>query len=80
MRFRGTVEAERIPGSVLVPLDAVFRAGNGPVVYRRAMGGYDTVPVELGKRNATHAVVVKGLEPGDRVARRDLAVAEREGA
>lgn len=80
MRFRGTVEAERVPGGTLVPLEAVFRADSGPVVYRRSFGGYDVVPVELGQRNATHAVVVKGISAGDRVARRDLAAAEREGA
>jgi HlyD family secretion protein len=80
MRFRGAVEAERVPASVLVPLEAVFHADGGPVVYRRTLGGYEAVAVELGLRNATHAVVVRGLDAGDRVARRDLAAAEREGA
>ena len=79
MRFRGTVEAERVAGEVLVPLEAVFRADAGPVVYRRSLGGYEAVRVDLGRRNATHAVVVKGLAAGDRVARRDLAAADREG-
>ena len=80
MRFRGTVETERTAGTLLVPLDAVFPASGGPVVYRRSFGGFEAVRVELGERNATHAIVVKGLGAGDRVARRDLAAAEREGA
>jgi HlyD family secretion protein len=80
MRFRGSVETERVPAGTLVPLEAVFRADSGPVVYRKSLGGFEAVPVELGQRNATHAVVVKGIAAGDRVARRDLVAAEREGA
>ena len=52
MRFRGTVEAERMIDVLVIPAHAVFPSGGGPVVYRRSLLGYERVRVELGARNA----------------------------
>ena len=71
MRFRGQVETEHLRGVVQVPADAVFVTADGPVVYRKAGGGFERVRVELGRRTATRIEVKSGLQPGDQVSRRD---------
>ncbi len=68
MRFRGTVEAERIVEVLVIPAHAVFPSDDGPVVYRQTMFGHERVRVELGARNAFAVQVLNGLEAGDQVA------------
>ncbi|HEX4452840.1 MAG TPA: HlyD family efflux transporter periplasmic adaptor subunit [Kofleriaceae bacterium] len=69
MRFRGNVEVERRPNAIVVPVECVFVKPDGPVAYRKHGQGFERVKLELGKRSASAIEVVKGLEPGDRVAR-----------
>jgi multidrug efflux pump subunit AcrA (membrane-fusion protein) len=71
MRFRGEVEAERVPGVVLIPVDAVFVTPDGPVAYRDQDGEVETVRLELGRRSSTMIEVIRGVAPGDRVSRVD---------
>jgi multidrug efflux pump subunit AcrA (membrane-fusion protein) len=73
MRYRGTVETERIEGVLLIPTDAVFITEHGPVAYRRKGDGHETVKLTLGRRNQTYVEVVDGLVEGDRVSRTDLS-------
>lgn len=80
MRFRGRVEIERVEDVLRVPADAVFPGAEGPVVFRKSFGGFDTVSVEVGRRNAESVEIVKGLEAGEKIARKNLARAGREGA
>ncbi|MGD8328648.1 MAG: HlyD family efflux transporter periplasmic adaptor subunit [Acidobacteriota bacterium] len=68
MRFRGTIETERIPSVLLIPSSAVFPSADGPIVYRNSLVGSESVPVTLGRRNATQVEVLEGLQPGDLVA------------
>jgi HlyD family secretion protein len=77
MRFRGTVEYERVANAVVVPLGAIFDSLTGPVVRLKGLWGARDVAVELGRRNREKVEVVKGLDPGDRVmVRREAASAE----
>ncbi len=69
MRFRGNVEIERVKGAVVVPVECVFVKPDGPIAYRKHGDAFERVKLELGKRAATSIQVVKGLEPGDHVAR-----------
>ncbi len=71
MRFRGTIETERLEGVLVVPVHAVFPAESGPVVYRRTLLGHERVLVELGQRNAAEVQVLSGLRAGDQIAERD---------
>lgn len=75
MRFRGEVETEHLRDVVQVPADAVFATPDGPVVYRRAGGGFERVRLGLGRRTATTLEVTAGLAPGDRVSRTDPGAA-----
>jgi HlyD family secretion protein len=73
MRFRGNVEIERIKNAVIVPVDCVFVKPDGAVAYRKHGTSYERVKLELGKRSASAIEVIKGLEPGDQVARTEPA-------
>ena len=77
MRFRGSVEIERVAGVLVVPAHAVFLTPRGPVVFRRTLFGHEKVPVKLGRRNDDVVQVVEGLEAGDRIAERNLDLQER---
>ena len=73
MRFRGEVEVARVPGVVVVPVEAIFVTAEGPVAYRLDGDDLTRVALTLGRRNATTVEVVRGLAPGDRVTRFDPA-------
>jgi HlyD family secretion protein len=73
MRFRGNVEVERRPNAIVVPVECVFVKPDGPIAYRKRGQGFERVKLELGKRSASAIEVIKGLEPGDRVARTEPA-------
>jgi HlyD family secretion protein len=73
MRFLGTVEVERVPKALVVPVEAVFNRGSGPVVYRQTGWGSEEVRPTLGRRNDRQVEIRSGLKLGDRVSRRELA-------
>jgi len=77
MRFRGVIETGRIENALLVPADAVFPTDDGPIAFRRSAVGYGRRALTLGARNEASVEVKSGLDPGDRVARRDLDAAAR---
>ncbi len=68
MRFRGSIESQRLEQVLQVPVHAVFPTAAGPVVYRRATFGHEAVRVELGARSTEMVEVTAGLNPGDRIA------------
>lgn len=77
MRYRGTVEYERVAEAIVIPLDAIFDSPSGPVVRRRGLWGTSDVEVRLGKRNRETVEVLSGLEPGDRIlVRREASSGE----
>jgi HlyD family secretion protein len=77
MRFRGTVETDRLEDVLVIPIEAVFPKPEGPAVYRGTLFGYEKVTVKLGRRNDRYVRILEGLEEGDRVAERDLELRER---
>jgi HlyD family secretion protein len=73
MRFRGEIETDRIPGSLLLPRDSVFLRQDGPVVWVRGAFGWREKRVRLGRGNRTQVEIVEGLREGQLVSGRDLA-------
>ena len=67
MRFKGTIELQRIKGALTVPRKAVFLAGEGPVVYRRTAFSVNAVPVKLGRENEEMVQIVEGIASTDRI-------------
>ena len=73
LRFLGTVEVERVAKDRVVPVEALFNRGSGPVVNRKAGWGNEEVRPTLGRRNDRQVEIRSGLKLGDRVSRRELA-------
>lgn len=67
MRFRGTVESERVENALLLPLEAIVPTPEGPVVRRTQGLGTEEVLVELGRRAGNQVEVLSGLDDGDEV-------------
>ncbi len=67
MRFRGSVETEKVLGILTLPVGAVRATPDGPVVYRHTITGSHAVPVNLGHRNAQYVEVLGGLTEDDAV-------------
>jgi HlyD family secretion protein len=65
MRFRGTIEIDRLSEVLLVPIEQVSSTDAGPVVHRREHGTVTAVPVVLGARNGEQVVVLEGIDEGD---------------
>ena len=59
---------ETVPEALSVPLNALFEREDGLVAFRLANGKFVEVPVVIGHKNATAAVVSSGLAAGDIVA------------
>ncbi len=66
MRLRADIEVDRIPGALVIPLEAVMPRSDGPVVLADAQ----EIPVQLGARNEELVEVLSGLELGQVIARR----------
>jgi hypothetical protein len=79
MRFRGTVEIERVEEALVIPSDAVFLTPEGPVVFRRTLLGHEKIAVRLGRRNDKLVHVMDGLTAGDRVSEQNLDLQNRDG-
>ena len=77
MRFRGTVETDRLRSVLLVPVDAVQMTSAGPRVLVRGVFSNDERTVQLGRRNSEHFEVVEGLAVGERVMRRSEKETEK---
>ena len=52
---------------VLIPREAVFVAGDGPIAYRRGLFSVSPVPIHLGRQSEKLVEVTSGLAPTDRV-------------
>jgi cobalt-zinc-cadmium efflux system membrane fusion protein len=61
------ITVARTPARVVVPVAALQRLRDRDVVFLAHGDAYEAQPVTLGRRDATHAEVTAGLEPGTRV-------------
>ena len=65
------IVVERLPDTLFVPLEAVFRRENETVVYLRDGGEFVERVVSTGLENDNYTLVAAGLEKGDHVALTD---------
>ncbi|HVS33113.1 MAG TPA: efflux RND transporter periplasmic adaptor subunit [Thermoanaerobaculia bacterium] len=67
MRFKGTVELQRIDDALMVPRRAVMISDDGPVVRRRTPFSIETVPVKLGRENEEMVQILDGISSSDHI-------------
>lgn len=65
------IAVERLPNSILVPAEALFEKGGRTVAYVLANGNFEQRDLDLIRRGDDHAVVTRGVKPGERVALKD---------
>ena len=69
---------EKHEKQVLIPIRASFLQKGKPAVWVQKGGGFEVRLIEVGKRNDTDMIVVKGLKAGENIAMEDPAeVAKR---
>jgi len=59
---------ERQPAQLMIPIRASFTEDGKPAVYLLKGDEFALHPIEVGKRNDTDIVVLKGLQPGETIA------------
>ncbi len=65
------VAVDRIPDSILVPVEAVFQKFGRSVVYVLRGSNFEERVVQVARRSPAYARISGGLEPGQRVALKD---------
>jgi multidrug efflux pump subunit AcrA (membrane-fusion protein) len=68
---------ESVPNALLVPVRASFMQGGKPAVYVQRGQEFLVRQIEVGKRNDTDMIVVKGLREGEMVAMENPAEAAK---
>ena len=68
---------EKEDRQVLIPIRSSFMVKGKPSVYVQKGEGFETRPIEVGKRNETDMVVLKGLKQGETIAMEDPAEAAK---
>lgn len=68
---------ESAPKSILIPVRASFMRGGKPAVYVQKGQEFQIRQIEVGKRNDTDMIVVKGLREGEMVAMENPAEAAK---
>lgn len=71
MSANSRIEINRVPGSILVPNEAVFSKAGRTVVYVQNGRKFEERQVTIGRRNSTEAQVLAGLKTGEKVATKD---------
>jgi HlyD family secretion protein len=81
-RLRGGMSAsiriviDRVPGSLLVPVKALFDKAGRTVAFVRTRRGFERRVVDISRRGRDDAAIADGLKVGERVALEDPELAE----
>jgi HlyD family secretion protein len=67
MRARSEILVDRVDNAVFVPIQAIFREGGQAYVYVPVRGGYEAVPVRVGRASELYVEIIEGLSAGDLV-------------
>jgi len=67
MRAEASITLAEVDQALTIPVQSVFSEGRLRYVYAPADGRFERVPVRVGRRSATHAEVLAGLQEGERV-------------
>jgi len=69
------VAVAKIPDGIVIPASAVFRKAGRNVAYVQRGSKFEETPVEVSRRNTEEVLLGKGLQPGERIALKDPALA-----
>ena len=70
MSATARIAADRVPGMLLVPAEAIFQRDGRSIVYRLRGSAFDEQRVEIAHRGREQAALSSGIAVGDRLATR----------
>ncbi len=76
MSATARIAVDRVPNSILIPVEAVFNKNGRSVVYVFARGKFEERVIETGRRGNGQIIATKGLKSGERVALQDPTLKE----
>lgn len=65
------IAVEKVPDTILVPLEAVFEKNGHSVAYVMHSSGFEERSVEVARRGKTQVMIASGLRAGEKVATKD---------
>ena len=68
------VEVERLPDSIMIPVEAVFEKSGRMVAYVVASNSCEERTLQLSHRSSQYVRVTEGLNPGERVSLEDPTI------
>lgn len=68
MSANARIFVERSIDKTWVPIEAIFRNGGDPIVFKKSGRSWEKEPVILGSRNDNFVIIDEGIEPGDIVS------------
>ncbi len=75
MSSMGRIAVNRVPGSILIPVGAMFTQNGSSIVYVLAGTKFVPRPVAVGLRNDEQLAIASGLKEGEKVALKDPTLA-----
>ncbi len=76
MSATARIAVDRLPNSVLIPIEAVFNKNGHSLVYVFSGGKFEERQIQTGRRGNGQTVVTRGLKAGERVALQDPTLKE----
>ena len=71
------VAVDRIPNAIVVPADYIFQKAGRSVVYVLKGSNFEEREIIVGRRSGTQVAISRGLNAGERIARRDPTLEEQ---
>ncbi len=72
-----TVQVERVPNAIVIPVQAMFQKSGQNVVYVWRSGEFAEIPIQVGRKSGDKILVAKGVTPGEKLALRDPTAKEQ---
>src|SRR5262249_43670600 len=79
MNANARIAVEKVPNSVLVPVQAVFDRNGRSVAYVLRGSKFEERIVQTSRRSKTEILIASGLQAGERVALKDPTVEKQSG-
>ena len=71
------VAVDRLTNVVTIPGETVFQKGGRTLVYVLKGSGFEEREITIARRSGTHVAVGRGLQKGEKLARRDPTLEEK---
>jgi multidrug efflux pump subunit AcrA (membrane-fusion protein) len=78
MRATALVSLGRLLHGIVIPTSALFQKGGRSIVHVLRDHSFEERWVEVGRQGVDRALILKGLNPGERIALKDPTILKKE--